>query len=73
MAVLSTGDELVPAETARLEPGRIRDANRPMLLAAGVAPQRILTRTRGAPTYQNGSRNALVDRQPESALRCNRQ
>ena len=36
VAVLSTGDELVPAETDALEPGRIRDANRPMLLAAGA-------------------------------------
>lgn len=37
VAILSTGDELVPAETAALEPGRIRDANRPMLIAAGEA------------------------------------
>lgn len=33
VAVMSTGDELVPAETAHLEPGLIRDSNRPMLLA----------------------------------------
>jgi len=33
VAVMSTGDELVPADTARLEPGLIRDSNRPMLLA----------------------------------------
>ncbi len=33
VAVMSTGDELVPAETARLEPGMIRDSNRPMILA----------------------------------------
>jgi molybdopterin molybdotransferase len=33
VAVMSTGDELVPAETAQLEPGLIRDSNRPMLLA----------------------------------------
>lgn len=33
VGVLSTGDELVdPAERGGLEPGRIRDANRPMLL-----------------------------------------
>ena len=32
VGILSTGDELVPAGTA-LEPGRIRDSNRPMLLA----------------------------------------
>jgi molybdopterin molybdotransferase len=28
VAVLSTGDEIVPAETGELEPGKIRDANR---------------------------------------------
>ena len=33
VAVMSTGDELVPAETDRLGPGSIRDSNRPMLLA----------------------------------------
>src|SRR5690606_11661122 len=42
VGVLSTGDELVPVETRRLEPGRIRDSNRPMLLAlveaAGCEP-----------------------------------
>ena len=32
VAVMSTGDELVPAETSNLEPGMIRDSNRPMLL-----------------------------------------
>jgi molybdopterin molybdotransferase len=33
VAVLSTGDELAPPETEALEPGMIRDSNRPMLLA----------------------------------------
>lgn len=33
VAVMSTGDELVPAETTQLEPGLIRDSNRPMLVA----------------------------------------
>ena len=33
VAVLSTGDEVQPAETATLRPGAIRDANRPMLVA----------------------------------------
>lgn len=33
VAVLSTGDELRPAETETLEPGAIRDSNRPMLAA----------------------------------------
>ncbi len=33
VAVLSTGDEIRPAETARLAPGTIRDANRPMIAA----------------------------------------
>lgn len=33
VAVMSTGDELVPPETEELEPGMIRDSNRPMLLA----------------------------------------
>jgi molybdopterin molybdotransferase len=34
VGVLSTGDELVPADDPRpLEPGQIRDSNRPMLLA----------------------------------------
>lgn len=32
VAVMSTGDELVPADTVDLEPGKIRDSNRPMLL-----------------------------------------
>jgi molybdenum cofactor synthesis domain-containing protein len=32
VAVLSTGDEVMPADTATLLPGRIRDANRPMLV-----------------------------------------
>jgi len=33
VAVMSTGDELVPPETEELTPGSIRDSNRPMLLA----------------------------------------
>lgn len=33
VAVLSTGDELRPADTETLEPGAIRDSNRPMLAA----------------------------------------
>jgi len=33
VAVLSTGDELTPADTPRLAPGGIRDSNRPMLVA----------------------------------------
>ena len=33
IAVMSTGDELVPPETEELAPGMIRDSNRPMLLA----------------------------------------
>ncbi|HET9260111.1 MAG TPA: gephyrin-like molybdotransferase Glp [Acidimicrobiia bacterium] len=32
VAVMSTGDELVPATTETLEPGMIRDSNRPMIL-----------------------------------------
>ena len=32
VGVLSTGDEVQPPETARLEPGWIRDANRPLLV-----------------------------------------
>lgn len=35
VAVLSTGDELAPSAAAQLAPTQIRDANRPMLLAAG--------------------------------------
>ncbi len=42
VAVMSTGDELVPPETGDLGPGMIRDSNRPMLLAlvaaAGAEP-----------------------------------
>lgn len=42
VAVMSTGDELVPPETEDLGPGFIRDSNRPMLLAlvaaAGAEP-----------------------------------
>lgn len=34
VAVLSTGDELIPAEAAGLRPGAIYDSNRPMLTAA---------------------------------------
>lgn len=33
VAVISTGDEVVPPETSMLEPGAIRDSNRPLLLA----------------------------------------
>jgi molybdopterin molybdotransferase len=33
VAILSTGDEVLPMETASLPPGAIRDANRPMLRA----------------------------------------
>ncbi len=33
VAIVSTGDEVVPPETAVLDPGRIRDANRPLLRA----------------------------------------
>lgn len=42
VAVMSTGDELVPPETGDLGPGLIRDSNRPMLLTlvteAGAEP-----------------------------------
>lgn len=42
VAVMSTGDELVPPEAEELGPGYIRDSNRPMLLAlvaaAGAEP-----------------------------------
>jgi molybdopterin molybdotransferase len=42
VAVMSTGDELVPPDTIDLSPGHIRDSNRPMLLAlvaeAGATP-----------------------------------
>ena len=31
VAYMSTGDEVVPPETERLEPGKIRDTNRPLL------------------------------------------
>lgn len=31
-AVMSTGDELVPPDTTELDPGKIRDSNRPMIL-----------------------------------------
>ncbi|MFH1105209.1 MAG: gephyrin-like molybdotransferase Glp [Actinomycetota bacterium] len=34
VAILSTGDEVMPPETATLRPGAIRDANRPLLAAA---------------------------------------
>jgi len=33
VAFMSTGDELAPPETAQLDPGAIRDSNRPMLKA----------------------------------------
>ncbi|KAF3336319.1 molybdopterin biosynthesis protein CNX1 isoform X1 [Carex littledalei] len=36
IAVLSTGDELVEADTKNLKWGQIRDSNRPMLLAAAT-------------------------------------
>lgn len=32
VAVLSTGDEVLPPDTARLGPGQIRDTNRPLLI-----------------------------------------
>ena len=42
VAFMSTGDELTPPEAPALEPGAIRDSNRPMLLSlledAGVEP-----------------------------------
>jgi molybdopterin molybdotransferase len=42
VAVMSTGDELTPADTEELAPGMIRDSNRPMLVAlvteAGARP-----------------------------------
>lgn len=37
VAVMSTGDELVPAETVTLDPGKIRDSNRPMIVALAEA------------------------------------
>ena len=37
VAVMSTGDELVPPETEVLAPGMIRDSNRPMLVALAEA------------------------------------
>lgn len=41
VAILSTGDEVLPAETEVLPPGAIRDANRPMLVArvAGLSAE----------------------------------
>lgn len=36
MAVLSTGDEVMDPSAGALPPGAIRDANRPMLLAAAA-------------------------------------
>lgn len=36
VAVMSTGDELAPPETASLAPGMIRDSNRPMLIALAI-------------------------------------
>ena len=36
VAVLSTGDEVADPATPHLRPGAIRDANRPMLLAAAA-------------------------------------
>ena len=36
VAVLSTGDEVAEPSTPHLRPGAIRDANRPMLLAAAA-------------------------------------
>jgi molybdopterin molybdotransferase len=47
VAVLSTGDELRPSDTERLEPGAIRDSNRPMLIA--------LTEDAGADVIDLGS------------------
>lgn len=43
VAVMSTGDELVPPDTAELGPGLIRDSNRPMLLSlvAGAGAEAI--------------------------------
>lgn len=42
VAVMSTGDELLPPETRELTPGKIRDSNRPMILGliddAGAEP-----------------------------------
>ena len=37
MAVMSTGDELMEPNASQLGEGKIRDANRPMLLAAASA------------------------------------
>lgn len=37
VSVMSTGDELVPPDTPELDPGLIRDSNRPMLLALVTA------------------------------------
>ena len=37
VAVLSTGDEVRPADTVDLPPGAIRDANRPMVVAMATA------------------------------------
>jgi len=57
VTIVSTGDELVPASTARLEPGRVRDAVGPGLAA--------LTRQAGgAPAYGGivpDDRDALTD------------
>ncbi len=36
VAVLSTGDEVADPSTLHLSPGTVRDANRPMLLAAAA-------------------------------------
>ncbi len=43
VAVMSTGDELVAPETAELAPGKIRDSNRPLLVAmAAKAGARVI-------------------------------
>ena len=43
VGVLSTGDELVEPATETLEPGKIRDANRSMLIAAAQQTGALVT------------------------------
>ncbi|HJR92013.1 MAG TPA: gephyrin-like molybdotransferase Glp [Acidimicrobiia bacterium] len=66
VAVMSTGDELRPPDTPRLEPGLIRDSNRP-LMSALVAEAGGDVLDMGIVADREGDLTAALDRASEEA------
>ncbi|MBC8142702.1 MAG: molybdopterin molybdotransferase MoeA, partial [Armatimonadetes bacterium] len=60
VGILSTGNELVPMETRRLPPAKIRDSNRHALAVATESASGIIEASLYAPDDRDAIRNALL-------------